>query len=190
MVQKLKIVLAIISLLFLARAASYQPPTPISAKPAAIAVEKPLRLIIPAIGVDAKIQSVGVNTKGEMEVPSNIVDVGWFELGTRPGEVGSAVIAGHLNGENGEDGVFANLDKLKQGDLIYIKSLTFRVFKTQTYDSGYADEVFSKNDGIYLNLVTCKGLWNRLKKDYNKRLVVSTNLGSEPTHGIHSRDQF
>lgn len=174
MVQKLKIVLAIISLLLLARVASNQYPTSISPKPTTI--EKPLRLVIPAIDVDANIQSLGVNTKGEMEVPNNIVDVGWFELGPRPGKVGSAVIAGHLNGIHGENGVFANLDKLKKGDLVYITPFTFVVSHSQIYDSGYADEVFSKNDGIYLNLITCNGPWNRTKKEYNTCLVVFTNL--------------
>ena len=149
--------------------ASYQAPKP-------IVVEKPFRLVIPAISVDANIQSLGVNFKGEMDVPSNIIDVGWFDLGPRPGELGSAVIAGHLNGKNGEDGVFANLDKLKKGDRVYIASLTFVVSHSQIYDSGYADEVFSKNDGIYLNLITCSGLWNLSNKDYNKRLVVFSKL--------------
>lgn len=169
MVQKLKILLAIFSLLFLARAASSQAPKP-------IVVEKPFRLVIPAINVDANIQSVGVNSKGEMEVPNNIVDVAWFELGPRPGEIGSAVIAGHLNGENGENGVFANLDKLKKGDLVFVASLSFVVSNIQTYDSGYADSVFSNNDGRRLNLITCNGIWNKSKKDYNKRLVVTADL--------------
>lgn len=132
--------------------------------------------MIPAINVDAQIQYLGVNSKGEMEVPSNTADVGWFKFGPRPGEKGSAVIAGHFNGKNGEAGVFANLDKLKEGDLVFIKTLTFRVYKTQIYDPGYADEVFSKNDDIYLNLVTCDGTWDGVKKSYNKRLVVFTNL--------------
>lgn len=179
MVQKLKIVFVIFSLLFLARSIAgrdIKTTLPVQVKSVSIEIEEPVRLVIPAINVDAQIQYLGVNSKGEMEVPSNTADVGWFKLGPRPGEKGSAVIAGHLNGENGEDGVFANLDKLKQGDLIYIKSLTFRVFKTQTYDSGYADEIFSKNDGIYLNLVTCDGTWDGVKKSYNKRLVVFTDL--------------
>lgn len=136
----------------------------------------PIRLIIPAINVNARIQDVGIALKGEMEVPSNAVDVGWFKIGTRPGEVGSAVIAGHINGESGETGVFANLYKLKEGDNFYIENdkgtLTFVVWKKQIFDPGYADEVFSRNDGVYLNLITCDGLWDGVKKSYSKRLVV------------------
>lgn len=174
MVQKVKIVLTIVSLLFLAQVASRQPQTGVFTTLATI--ERSQRLVIPAIKVDAYVQSVGVNSKSEMETPSNIVDVAWFKLGPRPGDVGSAVIAGHLNGINGENGVFANLDKLKKGDLIYISSLTFVVSQSKVYGSGYADDVFSRSDGIYLNLITCNGQWDKSKKDYNKRLVVSAVL--------------
>jgi len=74
-----------------------------------------VRLKFPSINVDAAIQYVGVTSKGEMGVPSNDNDVGWFEIGSRPGQVGSAVIAGHFDGKNGEAAVFFNLYKLKRG---------------------------------------------------------------------------
>ena len=141
----------------------------------------PVRLIIPAIDVNAKIQSLGVTPNGEMEVPDNIVDVGWFKLGSRPGENGSAVIAGHFNGENGKTGVFANLNKLEIGDKLYLKddteaALTFVVRDKRFYDSGYADDVFSQNDGVHLNLITCDGVWNEAKKSYSQRLVVFADI--------------
>ena len=112
----------------------------------------PVRLKIPSINVDANIQQVGVSDNGEMDVPSNTVDVGWFKLGPRPSEKGSAVLAGHFNGENGTAGVFANLHKLKKDDMLYIEddkgTLTaFVVRESRTYEPGYADEVFSRNDG-------------------------------------------
>lgn len=141
----------------------------------------PVRLLIPAINVNANIQYLGVNSKGEMEVPNNIVDVGWLKSGALPGEIGSAVIAGHLNGNNNELGVFANLDKLKEGDKLYIEddkdnSTVFIVREKRIYDSGYADEVFSANDKAYLNLITCDGVWDKTKKNYSKRLVIFTDI--------------
>ena len=142
----------------------------------------PVHLSIPAINVNANVQHVGVNPKGEMEVPSNTVDVGWFDQGPHPGEKGSAVIAGHFDGQEGEKGVFANLNKLKKGDKLYIKddkgaSITFIVQKTQAYDPGYADEVFiSKSSKAHLNLITCDGMWDNDKKSYSKRLVVFTDM--------------
>lgn len=143
----------------------------------------PVRLKIPSINVDANIQQVGVSTDGEMEVPSNTVDVGWFKLGARPSEKGSAVISGHIDGENGIAGVFADLSKLKKNDLLYIEddkgTLTaFVVRESRIYDPGYADEVFSRNDGAHLNLITCEGLWDETKRSYSERLVVFTDIAN------------
>ena len=136
-----------------------------------------MRLLIPVINVNAAIQDVGVNTKGEMDVPSNTADVGWFKLGSRPGEKGSAVISGHFNGKDGEAAVFTNLQKLKQGDKLYIEddsgtSFAFVVRESLIYNPGFAEEVFSLNDIAHLNLVTCDGVWDGAKKSYSKRLVV------------------
>jgi LPXTG-site transpeptidase (sortase) family protein len=140
----------------------------------------PVRLIIPAINVDANIQQVGITSEGDMEVPSNTVDVGWFKLGSRPGEKGSAVISGHVDGKNGEVAVFTNLDKLKKGDKLYIQddkgtTTSFVVRESRTYTPGYAEEVFSLNDSAHLNLVTCDGVWDKNKKIYTKRLVLFTD---------------
>lgn len=140
----------------------------------------PVRLTIPAINVNAEIEHVGVNTRGEMEVPSNTVDVGWFKIGPRPGEKGSAVISGHFDGKDGKAGVFNNLHKLKKGDKIFMKddkgkTTAFIVRESRIYNSGYAEEVFSLNDSAHLNLVTCDGVWDKNKKSYTKRLVVFTD---------------
>lgn len=137
----------------------------------------PMRLMIPAISVNAVIQHLGVAPKGEMEIPNNIIDVGWFNLGPRPGENGSAVIAGHFDGESSKEGVFTDLDKLKEGDKIYIEdnrgiSTVFVVRESRIYDPDYVEEIFSSNDGIHLNLITCNGIWDKTKKGYSKRLVV------------------
>lgn len=141
----------------------------------------PVRLKIPKINVDAAIKSVGITPKGEMEAPNNTVDVAWFALGPRPGEKGSAVIAGHLVGENREAGVFSNLYKLNAGDKLYVKdnkgkSIIFTVRETHTYNPGYADDVFSSSDSAHLNLITCDGIWDGAKKSYTKRLVVFADI--------------
>ncbi|HSW88382.1 MAG TPA: class F sortase [Candidatus Saccharimonadales bacterium] len=140
-----------------------------------------MRLIIPAIHIDAKIQNVGITPEGVMEVPKNIAYVGWFDLGPRPGELGSAVIAGHLNGKNGESGIFANLSKLQKGDKLYIAEsdgtlISFLVKERLSYDPGYAENVFSKNDTAHLNLITCEGIWDNVKKSYSKRLVIFSDI--------------
>lgn len=141
----------------------------------------PVRLIIPQININTDIKYMGVTPYGVMEVPNNIMDVGWFKLGPHPGEKGSAVIAGHFDGKNGEAGVFVNLYKLKKGDKLYTEDdkgvlIAFIVREKHIYDPGSADEVFSSSDSAHLNLITCDGVWDGAKKSYSKRLVVFADI--------------
>ena len=145
----------------------------------------PKLLEIPKIGVGANVQSVGLNSKNEMDVPSNDYDVAWFNLGTVPGKKGSAVIAGHLDGRTGQPAVFWDVRKLKTGDDIYItdsdnNKKRFQVISVEKYETGNApmEKIFGANDGIYLNLVTCGGTWDKAKNNYTERLVVFTEYSS------------
>jgi LPXTG-site transpeptidase (sortase) family protein len=133
------------------------------------------------INVNAGIQRVGLTPKREMEVPTNTTDVGWFMLGPRPGEVGSAVIAGHFDGANNKVGVFTDLYKLKVGDKLSVvddkgTTVTFVVRESRIYSPGLADDVFSSSDSAHLNLITCDGVWDRSKKSYDQRLVVFADI--------------
>ncbi len=114
-----------------------------------------------------------------MDTPKGPADVGWFYFGPRPGEKGSAVIAGHEGWKNGIPAVFDNLYKLRTGDKIYVKdakgtTTTFVVRGSRTYgEHDDASGAFYSNDGkAHLNLITCEGIWNKATKSYSNRLVV------------------
>ena len=141
----------------------------------------PRRLVIPSINVDAPVIYVGLASDGTVDVPKGPQETAWFQLGPRPGQQGSAVITGHFGPwRNGAVSVFDNLDKLKVGDMIYIKDdtnnqLSFRVQESRIYQPDESPkEVFNNNDGIYLNLITCNGEWLANQKTYTQRLVVFT----------------
>ena len=141
----------------------------------------PVRLKIPILQIDAAVERVGVLLDGQMDVPKKSDNVGWFDLGSVPGSSGSAVMAGHFDGKNGSPAVFAKLDELKVGDKVIVERTTasplvFIVKGTRVYDPGFADEVFGQSDGSHLNLITCDGTWDGMKKSYSKRLVVFTDL--------------
>lgn len=121
-------------------------------------------LLIPAIGVRAKVQTVGLvaNGDGEMAVPNNFTDVGWYGLGTLPGQSGSAVIVGHRNGKGVPEAVFFDLDKLIEGDRITVsdrfgKLLIFTVVSVKVYDfdAPTQDIFLGDKSKIRLNLITC-----------------------------------
>ncbi len=159
-------------------------PPPASAAPLASAPASrpalPKQLLIPAIHVDAPVERVGTTPEGAMDVPREWNDVGWFEKGYRPGERGSAVIAGHLDSTT-DRAVFWDLNKLQPGDKVVVKGedgseRTFQVVGSEIYVYYQAplDRIFGPAGAPMLNLVTCNGTFDRGAKNYDKRLVVYT----------------
>lgn len=143
----------------------------------------PIQLRIPSIGVDSAIEHVGLTLEGSMDVPKNIANSAWFENGTLPGKKGSAVIDGHSGWKDNIPAVFDNLDKIQKGDKIYVtdkKGLTnvFIVQEIRNYDpeSDASKVFFSKDDKSHLNLITCGGVWDDIKKSHSQRLVVFSTL--------------
>ena len=143
----------------------------------------PVRLTIPKIGVNANVLHLGVTSEGNMDVPPDLQNVSWYKYGPHPGEAGSAVIAGHLEGVK-EPGVFINLGKLVAGDTVSVTddktvTTTFTVRETRLYNQDERPaEVFSSSSGAHLNLITCTGTWSNAQQRYSKRLVVFTDKTS------------
>lgn len=163
-------------------------PEPIAASLAlAVAPAKPIaqkaqaRLSIPALGIDAVIREMGYTPEGAMAVPNSRYDVGWFAPGTRPGDIGSAVIGGH-NEWAGGAGVFQRLDRLVRGDVVsvvdaYGVTTSFVVTGTRTFDADDENSgIFESASGAHLNLITCSGVYDPATGTYTTRLVVFTDL--------------
>ena len=142
----------------------------------------PIHLKIPTINVEAAITYVGVKPDGTMDVKSDPDSVYWYEFGPRPGEKGNAVIAGHYGWIGDKGSVFNNLNKLNKGDKILIIDengivITFIVSGSRDYTpEADASAVFKSSDGkSHLNLITCEGVWDNVKKTRSSRLVVFTD---------------
>jgi LPXTG-site transpeptidase (sortase) family protein len=160
--------------------------TPQSATPTAQPATRELvRLVIPSIGVNAPIESVGVVSGGYLGVPTqNQWDgVGWYQSGPYPGDRGSAVIDGHLDRPGGLPAVFWNLHKLRTGDVVMVvdstgKNLHFRVTDMEDYapQNAPVNKIFNDTSGSYLNLITCAGEWIPSQHQTTLRLVVYTVL--------------
>lgn len=152
------------------------------AQPVEEVIGKPVRIIIPAIGVDAFIEDVGLVENGKLDVPEGRENAGWYELGPRPGKRGSAVIDGHLD-IGGKPGVFWDLDRLQPGDEVIVidefgTSRTFRMKKGETYPVADAPmhEIFANKEAYRLNLITCAGTWREELDHYDQRLVVYAEM--------------
>jgi|ERR1035437_1556972 LPXTG-site transpeptidase (sortase) family protein len=142
-------------------------------------INLPTRLKIPKLNIDSSVEYVGLTSGGAMDVPQKPEDVAWYNLGPHPGELGSAVIAGHSGYKNNKPAVFDNLYKLKKGDKVYVEDsngnkITFVINKISSYkENQNATDVFISNDAqSHLNLITCSGIWNAKEKTHSERLVV------------------
>ncbi len=144
---------------------------------------KPVRLLIPTISINAKVQEVGLTAKNAMGIPTNFTDVGWYKYGTIPGEVGSAVIDGHVDNGLGLKGVFKNLHKVQIGDEITVIDISgteirFNVIdiKEYKYDEAPSEEIFNESQKSILRLITCGGKWIKSAKTYDTRVVVTAEF--------------
>lgn len=141
----------------------------------------PTRLVIPAIGVNAPVEHVGLATDGGMDVPKQWADVAWFDEGPAPGQAGNATIDGHLDSTTAP-AVFWRLGTLKPGDQVMVvlaneQTLLFTVreMARYPYDQAPLQRIFGPSTGINLNLITCGGSWDAFTKNYSERVVAYTS---------------
>jgi sortase (surface protein transpeptidase) len=134
----------------------------------------PVRLRIPAIDVDTTLVQLGLNDDKSIEVPGKPGVAGWWEGGPRPGQVGPAVIMGHVRFN--EPAVFTRLHSLRRGDEILVDRADGTTARFVVTQQGKYKKVAFPSDLVYyptfepeLRLVTCGGLIDR---EYTENLVV------------------
>jgi sortase A len=136
-----------------------------------------------------------------MEAPDDFWEVGWYRYGTRPGDEGKAVMAGHLDSHDGA-AIFYHLGSLQPGDDIRILlggpdgERFYRVREVAQYhvDDAPLDRIFGPSDSAELILITCGGDW--LGNDaggYTDRIVVYADMvvpGEAETAGSPDQDDI
>lgn len=142
----------------------------------------PVRIVIPRLKIDADVEHVGLAPDGSMDVPQRFDTVGWYKLGARPGELGNAVLAGHLDSKTGP-AIFWRLKELQPGDEIIVaaddgkeRRFVVRELENYPYDQAPLERIFGPTESIGLNLITCIGTFDRRSQNYDQRLVVYTTL--------------
>jgi sortase (surface protein transpeptidase) len=170
------------------------PPSPVSTTPVAggprplppAADVRPVRLRIPAIGVDAAaLVPLGLGGDHELEAPARFEDVGWYAAGPVPGDPGPAVIAAHVDSRSGP-APFFRLRDLRDGDQVFVarsdgQETRFVVDTVQRYPKNAfpTDAVYGPAPGSALRLITCGGSFDAAKRSYRDNIVVyaSTRWG-------------
>jgi sortase (surface protein transpeptidase) len=143
----------------------------------------PVRVAVPRIGISSGLQRLHLRKDGELQAPGAWMEAGWYANGTRPGDVGPAVIVGHVDSILGP-AVFYRLREMRIGDKILVtedggKVLTFVVSQVRSYpkDMFPTDTVYGPTALPELRLVTCSGEFDYVHHNYLDNLVVFAVLG-------------
>ncbi|MEU0757333.1 class F sortase, partial [Streptomyces albogriseolus] len=127
----------------------------------------PTRLVIPSIGVNAPFTALDTDSEGRLEAPpandTNLV--GWYARGVSPGELGTAIIAGHVDTKTSA-AVFARLGELEKGDRFQVRRAdgtraTFVVDEAESFekDDFPNERVYADTPDAQVRLITCAGAY-------------------------------
>ena len=144
----------------------------------------PTQLTIPAISLTVSLGMLGQNSDGTVQVPTDIQQPGWYRLGPSPGEIGSAVILGHVDSYQGP-AVFFKLRALVAGDPVDVSladgvTAEFKVTSVAQYSkANFPDQaVYTSHGYSALQLVTCGGAFDSQTGHYLSNIVVYTSLAA------------
>jgi Sortase domain len=161
--------------------AAAAPPAPVvvaAATGTETEVAAPVRLTVPAIGVDTELTGIGVDGAGALVPPADFSLAGWFTASPAPGATGPAVIAGHVDDRSGP-AVFYRLEDLSPGDLVAVAradgtTVRFTVTRVTSYPKRAfgTEEVYGPTTGPELRLITCGGAFDRSRRSYEDNVVV------------------
>jgi hypothetical protein len=148
----------------------------------AVAV-RPVSIAIPALGLTGPLGELGTDpVTGELSAPDDPATAGWFATGVVPGDVGPAVVGGHVDSRTGP-GVFFRLGELAAGDLVHVdrsdgRTVTFTVVAVQRFPKQHfpTDAVYGATPLPELRLVTCGGPFDRSVRSYEDNVVVTAAL--------------
>ncbi|MEU0789653.1 class F sortase [Amycolatopsis sp. NPDC005961] len=151
---------------------------------AALPKSDPVSIDIPKIGAHSSLVPLGVNADNTIQVPpvTTPLQAGWYTYAPTPGEVGPAVVLGHVDG-NHQKGIFYRLKELAPGDRVSIArkdgtTALFEVTKVhQVPKQDFEKEgVYDDTAGPELRLITCGGVFDRSAHNYVDNIVVYAQL--------------
>jgi sortase (surface protein transpeptidase) len=142
---------------------------------------------IPAIGVQSHLLHLGRNPDGTMQVPNLYTQSGeaaWYKYSATPGQIGTAVIEGHVDNYRGP-AVFFRLGALKPGNDIDVTladrtTAVFRVTGVREYTKAQfpARIIYGSADYAALRVITCGGAFDYTTRRYLSSVVVYASLVS------------
>lgn len=143
---------------------------------------RPLRLRVPSLQLDTSLVDLDLAADGTLEVPPGATPAGWYVGSPSPGQLGPAVLAGHVD-YAGQAGVFARLHQLGPGAEVTVtrtdgRDAVFRVTRVDRVDKDAfpTDEVYGDLDHAGLRLITCGGRFSRAARSYDDNVIAYAEL--------------
>jgi len=155
------------------------------AGPAPLGPSVPVHLDIPAIGVSTSLMALGLNADGTIAVPPLRRDApaGWYRHLPTPGEIGPAVILGHVDTAQDGPAVFYRLRELHPGDTVTVRRLdgssaVFTLSQVAAYPkSAFPTEaVYGPLDHPGLRVISCGGTFDPIRREYRGNVVAYATL--------------
>jgi hypothetical protein len=142
----------------------------------------PVRITVPTIGVDSTLMNLGLLADGSLQVPPSGFPAGWYTGAPTPGQLGPAIIVGHIDW-GGHPGVFYRLRDLKPGAEIDVTRAdgsvaVFRVSSVQEFskDAFPTKLVYGNTAYAGLRLITCGGAFDSALHSYEDDIVAFAEL--------------
>ena len=156
------------------------PTGPIEAAPTegAAQVAEPASLVIPSIGVTTSLVHLGLTGSGALQVPPTTTVAGWYTGSPRPGSIGSAVIAGHIDSVDRAGDLLPALPAAaRRPGLRKRADGTLAVFEVTQVRSYQKDDfpttaVYGAVPDPELRLITCGGTFDYTTRSYLSNTVV------------------
>jgi hypothetical protein len=164
--------------------AATAPPDAATTSAVPVPVSNPTRIEVDKIGASSSLIPLGKEPSGEIQVPSvqTPQQAGWYSLGVVPGQLGPAVILGHVDG-GGKPGIFKRLREMQAGDTARVltedgRTLTFRAYEVvQAEKANFPTaRVYGDTEGPELRLITCGGVFVGGDLGYNDNIIVFMRL--------------
>ncbi len=147
----------------------------------------PVALEVPALGLDTPLGGLRTDRSGALQVDADPARAGWYSDGPAPGDLGPAVLAGHLDSRAGP-GVFAGLDRLRPGERIGVRRadgtrVEFEVTEVTTFAKREfpTARVYAGNGTAALRIITCGGTFDPDSGRYRSNTIVFAQLVGSPT---------
>ena len=142
----------------------------------------PVRLVVPAIGIDAPVAAFELAADRTMPVPQTASLVAWYTFSAQAGAPGNVVLAGHRDWQR-QRGVFYSLGAVQEGDEVWLQDAlggwylyVVRWSISVPDDDAPLDDAVGATGRAAVTLITCSGVFDRASGRYVERRIVRAEL--------------